>query len=99
MNDLAVELQKIYDSDSENQYRDRMALGRRHRGAPTDKMSGFLAEEILTSTSEILPWLREAIAQFYPNSTYASSLDAEVRARGVSRMLGAPGSRLSNGHR
>src|SRR5215831_5098952 len=46
-----------------------------------DKIDGFLAEENLKSTSEILPWLQEAIARFFPESTYASRLDAPVRQR------------------
>lgn len=31
-----------------------------------DEMNGFLAEEILGSVAEIVPWLREASAHFFP---------------------------------
>jgi hypothetical protein len=31
-------------------------------------MRGYLAEESLTSTAEIIPWLQEAIAHFLPTS-------------------------------
>jgi hypothetical protein len=50
-------------------------------------MSGYLAEETLTSTVEIIPWLQEAIAHFFPTSAYASTLDAEVRKRGADRIF------------
>jgi len=33
-------------------------------------MNGCLAEENVSSVAEILPWLQEAIAHFYPTSTY-----------------------------
>jgi hypothetical protein len=36
-----------------------------------DEMNGFMAEENVASIAEIVPWLQEAIAHFYPASTYA----------------------------
>ena len=36
-----------------------------------DEMNGFMAEENVASIAEIVPWLQEAIAHFYPVSTYA----------------------------
>jgi hypothetical protein len=85
MVDLAVELQKIYDSEI------NIEIGWLWDGGIEvrlgDKMSGYVAEENLTSTVEILPWLQEAIAHFFPTSTYASSLDPEVRERGARRIF------------
>jgi hypothetical protein len=83
--DLASELQKIYDSEI------NIEIGWLWDGGIEvrlgDKMGGFVAEENLTSTNEILPWLQEAIAHFLPTSVYASSLDAEVRERGAKRIF------------
>ena len=53
-------------------------------------MSGYLAEATLTSTAEIIPWLQEAIAHFFPTSAYASTLDAEIRKLGADRIFLAP---------
>ena len=77
--DLAVELQKIYKSEINVEIGWFLDGGIEVRLG--DKMSGFLAEETLTSTAEIIPWLQEAIAPFFPTSAYASTLDAEVRQR------------------
>jgi hypothetical protein len=52
-----------------------------------DKMSGYLAEEKLTSMAEILPWLQEAIAHLFPVSAYASPLGAGTRERGAKRIF------------
>ena len=77
--DLATELQRIYDSEINVRISwfwdagSEIQLG--------DEMNGFLAEETVKSASDILPWLQEAIAHFYPNSTYAASLDPDLRAR------------------
>ena len=63
--DLAIELQKIYDSEINLEtgwFWDggiEVRLG--------DKMRGYLAEESLTSTAEIIPWLQEAIAHSFPH--------------------------------
>ena len=40
--------------------------------------------------SEILPWLQEAIAHFYPHSAYAASLDADVKNRATNRLFKPP---------
>src|SRR5262249_44681491 len=55
-----------------------------------DKMNSFLAEEDVNSVADILPWLQEAIAHFYPGSDYAQSLDPELRARAVSWVFRPP---------
>ena len=44
-------------------------------------MNGYLAGENVSSVSEILPWLQEAIAHFYPESTYTNSLDFGAREK------------------
>jgi hypothetical protein len=55
-----------------------------------EEMNGFLAEETVRSVDEVLPWLQEAIAHFYPDSTYAASLDREVRERAAQRIFQPP---------
>ena len=55
-----------------------------------DRINGFVAEETLQSVSDIVPWLQEAIAHFYPQSEYAVSLDAEVRTRAARRIFSQP---------
>src|SRR5215475_9206498 len=70
--DLAAELQKIYDSEI------NVEMGWLWDGGIDvrlgDWMNGFLAEENVTSVPDILPWLQEAIAHFYLDSTYARLL-------------------------
>jgi len=62
--DLAAELQKIYESEI------NIRIGWLWDGGVEvrlgDEMNGFLAEETVTSVSEIIPWLQEAIAHFHP---------------------------------
>jgi hypothetical protein len=83
--DLAVELQKIYDNEI------NIEIGWIWDGGIEvrlgDRMNGFLTEENLKSVSDIIPWLREAIAHFYPQSGYAASLDAEFRTRAARRVF------------
>jgi hypothetical protein len=55
-----------------------------------DEMNGFLAQETVGSAAEIGPWLQEAIAHFYPESTYAASLDQDVRQRAATRLFLPP---------
>jgi hypothetical protein len=55
-----------------------------------DEVNGYLAEETVASTAEIVPWLQEAIAHFYPTSTYARLLSAEVRERAATRLFRPP---------
>ena len=35
-----------------------------------DEMNGYKAEENVTSLSEVVPWLQEAIRKHYPTSRY-----------------------------
>jgi hypothetical protein len=53
-------------------------------------MNGYLAQENVSAAAEILPWLQEAIAHFYPDSEYTGSLDAEVRERAANRICSPP---------
>jgi hypothetical protein len=86
--DLAEELQKIYDSEinvSISWLWDcgiDVWLG--------DELNGFLAGQSVQSTAAIVPWLQEAIAHFYPDSTYTRSLDSETRTRGRDRVFTGP---------
>jgi len=86
--DLTGELQKIYDSEINvriSWFWDGgidVQLG--------DDVNGFLAQESVASIDEILFWLQEAIAHFYPASTYAASLDPEIRTHAVTRLFRSP---------
>lgn len=88
MNDLAAELQKIYDSEINIRISWLWDCGIDVRLG--DEMNGFLAEENVASADEIVPWLREAIAHFYPDSTYAASLEDDIRARAKTRLFRTP---------
>jgi len=55
-----------------------------------DKMNGYLAEETVNSVADVLPWLQESIAHFYPDSEYAQSLDPGVKARAAERVFLSP---------
>jgi hypothetical protein len=72
--ELTAELQRIYESEI------NVEIGWLWDGGIDvrlgDRMNGFLAEENVGSVAEILPWLQEAIAHFYPDSAHARSLEA-----------------------
>jgi hypothetical protein len=40
--------------------------------------------------ADIIPWLQEAIAHSYPDSTYAKSLAIEVRERAARQIFATP---------
>ena len=86
--DLATELQKIYDSEI------NIRIGWLWDGGIEvrlgDEMNGYHAEETVKSISDVLPWLQEAVAHFYPDSTYAKSLDPELRTDAASRLFLPP---------
>jgi hypothetical protein len=86
--DLASELQKIYDSEI------NVKIGWFWDGGIEirlgDEMNGYDAEESVQSVAEIVPWLQEAIAHFYPTSTYAESLPAEVKERAARAVFRKP---------
>ena len=86
--DLTAELQAIYDSEINVQIGWLWDGGIRVRLG--DEMNGFLAEETLRSIAEVIPWLQEAIAHFYPDSTYAQKLDSALRERARDKLFLAP---------
>src|SRR5579872_2522163 len=86
--DLAVELQKIYDSEINVEISWFWDGGMNLRLG--DEMNGFLAEETVPSVAEIIPWLQEAIAQFFPESAYANSLSPETRERASQKVFRTP---------
>jgi hypothetical protein len=55
-----------------------------------DQINGFLAEKTFAHAGEIAPWLQQAIAHFYPDSTYARSLPDEVRQFAAQRLFQPP---------
>jgi hypothetical protein len=88
--DLATELQKIYDSEINIRISWLWDGGIDVRLG--DDMNGYQAEENVRSVAEIIPWLQEAVAHFYPTSTYAAGLSADVKERAASRLFLPPSS-------
>jgi len=86
--DLAIELQKIYDSEINVRISWLWDGGIDVRLG--DDMNGYVAEEHLRSIADIAPWLQEAIAHFYPSSEYAAGLSSEIRGRAARRLFQAP---------
>src|SRR5436190_4670511 len=65
-------------------------MGRRHRCDARRRGERHEAAENVQSINDVVPWLQEAIAHFYPDSTYAKSLAADVRERGGKRLFRPP---------
>ena len=86
--DLVTELQQIYDSEINVRISWFWDGGFEVRLG--DERNGYEAEEIVSSASEILPWLQEAIAHFYPDSSYAVSLDPAITEGAKSRLFRPP---------
>jgi hypothetical protein len=65
-----------------------------------DRMNGYLAEATVRSVSDIIGWLREVIAHFYPDSTYARELAPELKERAARQIFLPPrtGARVSCPH-
>jgi hypothetical protein len=86
--DLAVELQKIYDGEI------NIRIGWLWDGGIEirlgDDVNGYLAEETVVTVADIIPWLQEAIAHFYPSSSYARSLSPELKDRATQRLFPPP---------
>ena len=63
-------------------------------------MNGYLAEENVQSMAEVVPWFQEAIAHFYPDSTYAKGLDPAIKVRAAHRLFQPPttGARVTCPH-
>ena len=85
---LAAELQKIYDSEINVEISwlwdgdIDVRLG--------DRLNGYVAEANVALVADIIPWLQQAIAHFYPNSKYAQGLPAEVREQAVREIFTPP---------
>ena len=88
MADLANELQRIYDCEINLRIDWVWDGGIEIRLG--DRINGFIAEESVRATAEILPWLQEAIARFYPGSEYATSLAPDVGERAAGRLFLPP---------
>ena len=88
MESLAAELQRIYDAEI------NVEIGWFWDGGIDvrlgDKINGFVAEENVPAIADIVPWLQEAIAHFYPQSAYTALLDHEVRERATRRLFSPP---------
>jgi hypothetical protein len=83
--DLASELQRIYDSEINVQIGWLWDGGMEVRLG--DDVNGFVAEETFALVAGILPWLQQAIAHFYPESSYARTLDPEVKQLALQRLF------------
>ena len=55
-----------------------------------DEIGGSMAEENVAAVADIIPWLQEAIAHFYPGSSYAASPSPEIRERAKLRLFLPP---------
>lgn len=86
--DVAAELQKIYDSEINIEVSWLCDGGIEVRLG--DRLNGFVAETNVPLAADIIPWLQEAIAHFYPDSTYATGLAAEVRERAARQIFATP---------
>jgi hypothetical protein len=88
MDDLAFELQKIYDSEI------NIRIGWLWDGGIDvslgDDTNGYHAQENVRSADGILPWLQTAIAHFYPESTYARSLGEDLIERAKTLVFHPP---------
>jgi hypothetical protein len=86
--DLAVELQKIYDSEINVRIGWLWDCGIEVRLG--DDANGYQAADFVKTVADIVPWLQDAIAHFYPNSTYAASLSPELIERAAKRLFHPP---------
>ena len=85
---LADELQRIYDSEI------NIRISWLWDGGIDvwigDDLSGYRAQDTVASVADIVEWLQDAIAHFYPKSTYAKSLDPGVKERAAKRLFQPP---------
>jgi hypothetical protein len=86
--DLATELQSIYDSEINVEISWLWDDGNEVRLG--DRMNGYLADASVPSVADVLGWLQEAIAHFYPDSSYARGLDPELRERAARQIFLPP---------
>jgi hypothetical protein len=88
VSDFAEELQRIYDSEINIRIGWFWDCGIEIRLG--DDINGYLAEETVRSVADIIPWLQEAVAHFYPQSNYAASLGQEMQERAKYRLFQPP---------
>jgi predicted RNA-binding Zn-ribbon protein involved in translation (DUF1610 family) len=86
--DVTAELQRIYESEINIEIGWMWDNGIDVRLG--DKLNGYQAEENLKSISEVISWLQEAIAHFYPESDYARSLSPDIGERAARRVFLPP---------
>jgi hypothetical protein len=86
--DLASELQKIYNSEINVRIGWFWNCGVEVRLG--DDMNGYLAADFVPTVADIVPWLQEAIAHFYPASTYTASLPPDLIERAAKRLFHTP---------
>lgn len=65
-------------------------MGWRNRGAAGRRNERLPGGRTVASVAAIIPWLQEAIAHFYPTSTYAAAMAAEIRECAARRLFSAP---------
>jgi hypothetical protein len=65
---LETELQKIYESEINVQISWMWDAG--FRLGLGDCVNGFIAEVTVNTVEEILLWLQQGIAEYFPDSTY-----------------------------
>jgi hypothetical protein len=96
--DLAVELQKMYDSEINVELSWLWDGGIDVRLG--DRLNGYVAETNVPLVADIVPWLQEAIAHFYPSSMYAQGLSIDVRERASRQIFASPmsGARVTCPH-
>jgi len=90
MMDITAELQNIYDSEINVEILISWLWDGGIEVRLGDRINGFLAEANVPLVVNLLPWLQEAIAHFYPDSTYALGLPMEVRDRARRQIFVAP---------
>jgi len=95
---LPTELQKIYDSEINIEISWLWDGGIDVRLG--DSLNGYVAETNVPLVADITAWLQEAIAHFYPNSTYAEGLPLELRERAARQIFAVPtsGARVTCPH-
>jgi len=86
--DLAGELRKIYDSEI------NVRISWLWDGGIDlwlgDDLGGYVAKETVTTFDEVIPWFQQAIAHFYPQSSYAKALAPEIREQAERRLFQPP---------
>src|SRR5262245_8715071 len=98
--DLAAELQKIYDSEINAHIELSWFWDGGIEVRLGDRINDYVAATNVKHVADIIPWLQQAIARFYPNSTYARGLPVEVREEAARRIFTPPttGARVTCPH-